>query len=376
MTSPDQAYFQTPSHVVAAGVVLSVVDVVAVGLRFLARTRQKQRFGLDDYLMALATILTVAIGILLVYGVSQRTFGYPLRIPANFTGSPLDFSSDQIALTTKIQYSYAIILPPALGCIKMSIILFYMRIFCVTTDSKTHTLLVLLGVLTGLWTITFSFSTIFQCGLNMWALWSTANNFGKYCPNTMTKAVVQCISDLIVDVMLAVFPIPLVWRLNLSTSNKITATAVFSLGAVAIVASLLRLIMETKLMVQGLDPSADEILVITEFMYWGMVECGTGIFAGSLPVIQSLFRNMPWASRLIHTTRTTASSWLSGSRWHGTGSTIGHPAILLEDASKGQHQAKTSTGSISDHYHQYVPQHRGENEASETEQTLWRGSGV
>lgn len=61
MSTPDQAYYQTPNHVVAAAVVLSIVDLAAVGLRLLARIRQKQRFGSDDYLMALAMVCQLAV---------------------------------------------------------------------------------------------------------------------------------------------------------------------------------------------------------------------------------------------------------------------------------------------------------------------------
>ncbi|KAM7188160.1 hypothetical protein V8F20_010656, partial [Naviculisporaceae sp. PSN 640] len=297
-----QPYYQTPSHLVTAGVVLSLVDIIAVSLRFLARRNQKQHMGYDDCLMVVATTLTLVVAMSIVYGVSQQALGYPLSIPPDFEGSLSDFSSDQLRLTTKLEYGYAIILPLALGCTEMSIVLFYMRIFSITSASLTHRLLVIFSVLILLWTAGFCLATIFQCGFNMWAIWSTASSFVEYCPNSMLIDVALCVSDFIADVLLAIFPIPLIWSLKLSTKNKLTASAVFSLGAIAVVASFLRLAMKTRMTTRGLDPTGDEILIITEYMYWGMVECGTGIFAACLPICQSLFRknNIPsWLSSIV-----------------------------------------------------------------------------
>lgn len=60
MSAPvaTQAYFQTPGHVVAAGVVLGLVDIVGMILRFMARKRQKQLIKADDWFMVAATVST------------------------------------------------------------------------------------------------------------------------------------------------------------------------------------------------------------------------------------------------------------------------------------------------------------------------------
>ncbi|KAM7185744.1 hypothetical protein V8F20_011681 [Naviculisporaceae sp. PSN 640] len=347
MTGSHQAYYQTPGHFVAAAAVLSFFCILAVSLRLLARKRQRQKFGCDDALITVSTIITLAIASAMFYGVSKRGFGYPFRLPDGFEGDPFDIVTDQIVVTGKIQYIYAILLPLALGCAKLSILFFYMRIFSVNTNSATHILLVIAAVLMGSWTISFFFATVFQCKLDMWAIWSTVHDFGAHCPDSMVIDVALCASDFAFDLVLVAFPLPLIWRLNLSTTNKVTATGVFSLGGVAIVASLIRLIMQIRIMVQGLDPDADGILVITEYLYWGMIECGTGIFAACLPVMQSLFRNQTWASRL-RSTRDTAFSKLFRSGRSRTTVATG-PSIKLETPVPGSKAAsdRMFDGSVS-----------------------------
>lgn len=52
----DHGYFQTPSHVIAAGIGLSVLDIVSVLLRFAARKKQRQPIKADDWLLVPATV--------------------------------------------------------------------------------------------------------------------------------------------------------------------------------------------------------------------------------------------------------------------------------------------------------------------------------
>jgi hypothetical protein len=51
-----QHYYQTPGHVIAAGMVLSAMDLVAVVLRFKARRKGKQPLKADDWLLLPATV--------------------------------------------------------------------------------------------------------------------------------------------------------------------------------------------------------------------------------------------------------------------------------------------------------------------------------
>ncbi|KAK5626604.1 hypothetical protein RRF57_002319 [Xylaria bambusicola] len=88
-------YYETPGHNIAAAVVLSVADIIAVSLRFWVRRKQSQPLKADDWLMIPALVgawplralrcitggllilpssqfLTVGIAIAILYGVSQR----------------------------------------------------------------------------------------------------------------------------------------------------------------------------------------------------------------------------------------------------------------------------------------------------------------
>ncbi|KAM7197477.1 hypothetical protein V8F20_006622 [Naviculisporaceae sp. PSN 640] len=297
---PSQAYFQTPEHFTAAVVTFLILDISAITMRFVARRRLKQAIKADDWLMLVGTTFTLAIILVLLWGVSQRGLAHRMEIPPDFAGNPLELVTPQMTATLRTQFTFVTLLPLALGFIKLSILVFYFRIFAVTRASVTYVLLAIFTTLAGIWTVAFFFAELFQCGTNIWALTSSTMDTITYCHGTSNIDFALTLTGFVTDVVIFLVPIPLIWRINLSTGNKLAVSGVFLLGSVTIIASSLRLASVVRLMNAGFDPSMDGILIITEFLYWGLIEAGTGVLAGCTPTFQVLFRKaLPWDSMLL-----------------------------------------------------------------------------
>ncbi|RWA05201.1 hypothetical protein EKO27_g9906 [Xylaria grammica] len=230
----SQAYYETSGHVVAAAVALSVLDIVAVVLRFAARRSQHQALKIDDWLILPAT--AIGIGVSMIYGTTQQALGYRTHIPADFAGDPFDVTTYQLTTTSKVEFGYSILLPLTLGL-----------------DVEAH--------------------------------WGSTHDLETKCMGSMTVVLLLCITDFAADLAIIIIPIPLVWRLNLSTRNKVAISAVFLLGSVTVAASLTRLIVEGRAVNIGFAPGSDSILVITEYIYWGFVELAVAIVAACLPTL-------------------------------------------------------------------------------------------
>lgn len=116
----QRMYVTRPGFFVSAAMLLPLLDVIAVVLRFRARTKQREALKLDDWLMIPATvccpfrvlllhylirvqILVMAIGITTTYGVSKEAIAHPTEIPPDFTGSPLELVTPQITLVYKVR---------------------------------------------------------------------------------------------------------------------------------------------------------------------------------------------------------------------------------------------------------------------------------
>ncbi|KAI1446878.1 hypothetical protein F5Y02DRAFT_416763 [Annulohypoxylon stygium] len=288
-------YYCEPGYIIAAGIALSVLDAVSIALRIYTRQKQRQRLLADDWLMIPAAILTAGIGACLVYGVSQEAFGYPTKTNGNLTGNPLEISSKQLSTAFKIEFVVICMIPLALGCTKASFLRFYKRIFSI--NAKVDKFLTGFIVLVGVWTVGFFFATIFECGLDFWVLWGTKSsgkNITSHCVNTQGLSLAFTITDFVTDVIIIGIPVPLIWRLCLSTSKKIAIISVFLLGGVTIGASLTRLLVMTRDVHADVtyNPYEDQILVITEWLYWGMIECGIGVFAACLPTLRYLVHRL------------------------------------------------------------------------------------
>lgn len=185
-------------------------------------------------------------------------------------------------------------LPLALGCTKLSFLLFYKRIFVVNRTSKTNIVLAGMCVFVFLWMWGFFFTFLFMCRLDFWALWTTARAILDHCIPDSPPNLAIVITDVIADVAIAVIPIPLVWRLNLTLAKKIAISAVFLFGAITVAASVTRLALTARIVAVGYTDDVDPILLVTSFIYWGMVESGVAIFVACLPTLWIFRQESTW----------------------------------------------------------------------------------
>ncbi|KAI1741318.1 hypothetical protein F4680DRAFT_73495 [Xylaria scruposa] len=298
----SQIYYERAGYVVSAAVALSILDIAVVMLRFWIRKSRHQGLKTDDWLILPATILTVAIGASMIYGVTQEALGCRTKVPLVFAEDPFDITTDQLTTTSKIEFAYAILLPLTLGFVKSSFLFFYMRIFSIHRKSPTNIFLVGLIVFVVLWAITFSLARVLGCGLDVEAHWGSARDRVTKCRGSTTVLLVLCITDFAADLAIIIIPVKLVWGLNLSTRNKVAVCAVFLLGLVTVAASLVRLIIEGRAVAIGFTPGSDSIFVSTGCVYWGFVECAVAILSACLPTLHGFVSHhmiMAWPKRLV-----------------------------------------------------------------------------
>lgn len=150
-------------------------------------------------------------------------------------------------------------LPLALGCTKVSFLFFYRRLFVVNKRSSNNVFLIGMIMFVFLWMVGFFLTFLFQCRLNFWALWTSPTAIAEHCTSDTPINLAFTITDLITDVAILVIPIPIIWRLNLSLSRKMSITAVFLFGAITVAASLTRVVLTARIFVEAFTADADPI---------------------------------------------------------------------------------------------------------------------
>lgn len=100
--------------------------------------------------------------------------------------------------------------PLALGFIKLSILFFYRRIFRGRAFELLNWILIALVVL---WTLGFFLVQVFDCRTHFSTNWGTLAELQK-CLSTFHQRLAYSISDVIIDVFIFLFPVPLVGIIN------------------------------------------------------------------------------------------------------------------------------------------------------------------
>ena len=128
-------------------------------------------------------------------------------------------------------FSFLLLMILVFGLIKLSVLLLYRRIFVGKIFERFS-----LGmcVLIGLWTLAFFFATAFQCKTDPAAWWTSPKTIALYCDKTQDIELGFAVSDVATDLVVLAIPVPLVWKLQMSVSRKITITCIFLLGLLSV----------------------------------------------------------------------------------------------------------------------------------------------
>lgn len=183
--------------------------------------------------------------------------------------------------------------PLQLGCIRLAILFLYRRFFG-TYKSFNIVNWTLVAVVSG-WTIAFFFGLLFDCGLQMDANWASLGEIAQQCPFGFLPTVIYTILDACLDLFVLLLPIPWIFQLNLSLTNKLSITGCFLLGSIATAAAFVRMTVfiqtgipseaMNRTTVMGL-PAYDLLGIVSAEVFWTMIESTVALIAVCLPAVR------------------------------------------------------------------------------------------
>ena len=118
-------------------------------------------------------------------------------------------------------------MPLTYGLIKLSVLFLYRRLFFGTVF-RWYSLAVL--ILLASWSIAFFFAFAFQCGTHPQYWWTSVETIQKYCSRDDISSLVFAVTDVFTDLLVLATPIPIIWKLQMSRTNKIGLSFIFMLG--------------------------------------------------------------------------------------------------------------------------------------------------
>lgn len=184
----------------------------------------------------------------------------------------------------------------ALGFSKISILFFYLRVF----PAKEFRMQIY-GVmaLCGAYTVAFFFATTIQCvPVSLaWNQWDGLHK-GK-CNDIHLQGWVAAGINILLDVIVMVLPLRHLARLNMTLKRKLMVMSMFSVGAIVIFISVMRL--------YSLVHFANSHNITWDYVeagYWSLVEIDVSIICGCMPAHRMLIASVwPKIKLTFHSTK-------------------------------------------------------------------------
>ncbi|KAF3083319.1 hypothetical protein TWF102_000728 [Orbilia oligospora] len=251
------------------------VALVLVGGRLYTRKIYSGKLGLDDWMIIPAMILTLGFTAVQILAVKNAHMGMHVY----------DISPYAMVEGTKLTYAHMILYVYSIMFTKLSIILFIRRL---SFDKMWHICngFFAFHVLFG---IASSLALAFQCK-PIAAAYDLLTKLEHQC-NALTMYYAITSIGVASDIALLFLPAPIVFKLQLPLWKKIAVLFLFSLGGLACIFAILRMIHLFD-GVRGIDLTWD----IVPVALYGQLEVTLAIIATSLPALKVLWKG--WLPRL------------------------------------------------------------------------------
>ncbi|KAK6439757.1 hypothetical protein LTR95_004028 [Oleoguttula sp. CCFEE 5521] len=265
----------SPIAVLAVTLVFITLAVIATALRLYTRIGIARNAGLDDAFIAVALAFALA---------TESMVALEAVYDNGRAKAPL--SPAQGLSYAKTVYVSIIMYNVALFCIKISLILQYLRIFPQKGFRMTCYGMMAIVFVYSSWCI---WGQVFFCspiaGFWDFKLAGSAKCFPKL-PVWFTNAGI----NIVTDIAIVALPIPMIRQLKMAKRQKIALMAVFALGFFTCLTSILRLqsLYSAAQLQGGLNQHGAMAAL------WSQVELATGIVCSCLPTLRTLIaRTIP-----------------------------------------------------------------------------------
>ncbi|KAI1496580.1 hypothetical protein F5X99DRAFT_424436 [Biscogniauxia marginata] len=275
--------------------ILLALSYVALGLRLWSRKIQRAQWQLNDWLILIAMPIMTARYALEVTVILKCGFGLHVdKVVA--IGGP-----DLLVLFPKLVYIVDIFWVTLVTLIKLSILHFYLMIFRQRTFVRA--VYIAAGLCVGFWFGAFLATVLFCIPPRKQWLPDTPGQCGD--SNLLYTACAS--TDLGIDVIIILLPMPILWSLQLPRPNKIALMFVFGMGFLTIVITAVRI----KYMLE-LDKSVPTYNFARMGLFSAIVPL-LGITKAYLPIAAPAFKkitrtSLTLASSLKRLSRTKSSS--------------------------------------------------------------------
>ncbi|KAK5988694.1 Wortmanamides biosynthesis cluster C-like protein [Cladobotryum mycophilum] len=287
-------------------IAMIIVTALAVMARFAVKLCRRQTPTGPDWMSMLSACLFYAnCGIIM-------NFILHTSLDGSFDLSPAR-GPVQLKNILKMAYPVEIMFGFVISTVKLSILWFYYMIFASANNIVNKRIIIGTAAACVVWFFIATFVIVFQCN-PIHAYWDTFV-MPPYCHDTPHLLLGYEMTNLFLDIAILSIPVPMVWKLQLEMSKKISLIAIFLLGAFVCVASIIRLTAIWN------PPDVDKNFNFSGIMMWSTLQMGIAITCACLPTLGPLLAVN--TKVFLYLASWTTSLWSrSGSQSGGRGQKI------------------------------------------------------
>ncbi|KAI0100189.1 hypothetical protein GGR51DRAFT_533407 [Nemania sp. FL0031] len=304
----------TPDRVIPTYAAITGVGIALTGLRLWVRTSYvRTKLAADDAAALVAAVFVAGATGLEIANAVIGTAGNDIK------------SADterRARAALKINWINPILEPWAFGFIKLSLSLFYRRIFGVwpkfrMVNNASIWLLVA-------YILSFSLGQLFLCGFNFYLIWVDLDQHSArgHCAQRGHLQFTFAFFSVITDIIVIGLPLVFVGKLQMSARRKWATAGVFTLGFLSTGASIARFVYNAVALKYGWfdfdwQPAPGQpaipshIFVVLNPTLLATIEMGLGLWGANLPAIAPLMRSFHPVLFISGLYEKVSSSWTS-----------------------------------------------------------------
>ncbi|KAF2403026.1 hypothetical protein EJ06DRAFT_554565 [Trichodelitschia bisporula] len=279
-------------------IVFQVISTLVIVLRLWGRLRkQAGTLGLDDALIFVGWLFTTALTVVAIYSVQHYHGGM----------HTWDASFEKSAPAALMGWIGEMCFMLAMAPIKISIFVFFLRIFGRTLTSRERWLINGAIIFVLLWDIGFILMLIFAC-TPVSATWRSADIAGyktKYhCIERTAGDTLNGVLDALTDIYATAFVVVLITRTSLNRRRKILLYSLFASGLVVCGAGIARAYLLHR---YNTDPRRDVRWIGYDLYVWSILELNLAIICASMPALKAVLG--AFSSSISQKSKNNSLSW-------------------------------------------------------------------
>ncbi|PGH31333.1 hypothetical protein GX50_05872 [[Emmonsia] crescens] len=266
--------------VLGVAIAFSIIPVLAVALRILARHIASRRLDASDYCIIAACIFSVALESVSITGVIQCGIGYghTIQVVQEYGLEPI---TKLLKLLIPLQFLWVL----SLSFCKVSILLLYSRVFPVAPVIWVGRGAMIFIAAWAIATIVAGCAICRPFAFN----WDQTIPGGK-CGDQVLSFTITGVFNLVTDVLVLCLPLPYLVKLQMRLYKKVVLVGVFSIGLLTCVVSAVRI--HT---LSSMD-FADITYSIPPANIFSGLEPSVAVTLSCIPLLRPLLRRSNYAS--------------------------------------------------------------------------------